>query len=141
MPRLPEKKFFEEQEMERINSATARRMCVVRHMKCGSDNGAKSRFAVWLGIEVKRWNNFEHGWPVPRLVGHRLCQHVPGLTLDWLFLGREETLNQQLLEELRRAEDEWLKVSQMPRALDSESRQPPSRLSGAKTKPSTRSRA
>lgn len=132
MPRLPEKNFFEARELEQINETTARRLSVVRHLVKGSDNGAKSRFAEWLGIEVKRWNNYENGWPVPRLVGHRLCQNVPGLTLDWLFLGREETLSQRLLVELRRAEDEWRQVAHGHQ---------PSRSSATKTKPSTKSRA
>lgn len=104
MPRLPEKIFFEEAELLKINAATARRMAVLRHLKMGSDQGAKSRFAQWLGVEVRRWNNYEHGWPVPRLVGHRLCQKFPGLTLDWLFMGRTDSLSVRLLEELEAAE-------------------------------------
>lgn len=107
MKKAPEKKIFPDLTIQEINAATARRVSVVRHMKMGSEPGARVRFAEWLGIEVPRWNNFERGWMVPRLIGHKLCDNIPGMTLDWLFRGREEAVDKRLLRELHRAELEW----------------------------------
>lgn len=52
----------------------------------------QTTFAAQMGIEVKRWNNFERGSPLSKEIAFLLVQKIPGLTLDWLFLGREDGL-------------------------------------------------
>jgi hypothetical protein len=51
----------------------------------GEENAAA--FARRLGITEARWHNFENGYPLSNEVAIRLVQSVPGLTLDWLYLG------------------------------------------------------
>lgn len=79
---------------------SALRMKAVRYMVAG-DN--QTLFAKKIGIEVKRWNNFERGSPVSKDVAIHLVQKVPGLTTDWLFLGREDGLTRARLQELHDA--------------------------------------
>lgn len=52
----------------------------------------QTSFAARIGIEVKRWNNFERGSPLSKEIAILLVQKIPGLTLDWLFLGKEDGL-------------------------------------------------
>jgi hypothetical protein len=49
-------------------------------------------FAAFLGIGYQRWNHVENGHPLAREIALLLVQKVPGLTLDWLYLGRTEGL-------------------------------------------------
>jgi len=67
----------------------AKRLKALRYMIAG-DN--QTTFAAQMGIEVKRWNNFERGSPLSKEIAFLLVQKIPGLTLDWLFLGREDGL-------------------------------------------------
>ncbi len=67
----------------------ATRLKALRYMIAG-DN--QTTFAAQMGIEVKRWNNFERGSPLSKEIAFLLVQKIPGLTLDWLFLGREDGL-------------------------------------------------
>jgi hypothetical protein len=82
------------------NSAIARRLRILRYYATGGGQGSQSRFAVQLGIEPRRWNNFERGYPLPRDMAVRLVRTVPGLTTDWIWLGREDGLPARLQREL-----------------------------------------
>ena len=64
----------------------------------------QTRFAAQKGFEVKRWNNFERGLPLGKEAAFQLVQKIPGLTLDWLFLGKEDGLPMKLQRELLEAE-------------------------------------
>jgi hypothetical protein len=61
---------------------------------------SQTRFAAQIGLEVKRWNNFERGSPLSKEAAIQLVQRIPGLTLDWLFLGKEDGLPVKLQREL-----------------------------------------
>lgn len=63
----------------------------------------QTAFAQRMGIEVKRWNNFERGLPLSKEVAFLLVKKVPGLTLDWLWLGIEDGLPLKLQRELAEA--------------------------------------
>ena len=60
----------------------------------------QTRFAAQFGFEVKRWNNFERGSPLSKEAAIQLVTKIPGLTLDWLFLGKEDGLPVKLQREL-----------------------------------------
>lgn len=60
----------------------------------------QTRFAAQFGFEVKRWNNFERGSPLSKEAAIQLVSKIPGLTLDWLFLGKEDGLPVKLQREL-----------------------------------------
>jgi len=87
------------------NSAIAHRLRILRYYATGGGQGSQSRFAVQLGIEPRRWNNFERGFPLPRDMAVRLVRTIPGLTTDWIWLGREDGLPARLQRELANARD------------------------------------
>jgi hypothetical protein len=82
------------------NTAIARRMRILRYYATGGGQGSQARFAVQLGIEPRRWNNFERGYPLPRDMAVRLVRTIPGLTTDWIWLNREDGLPARLQREL-----------------------------------------
>lgn len=79
---------------------TAERLKALRQFVAG-DN--QTLFATRMGIEVKRWNNFERGSPLSKEIAILLVTKVPGLTLDWLYLGIESGLPIALQRELAAA--------------------------------------
>lgn len=79
------------------NSEVARRLAILRYVVAG---GNQTAFAKRLDIEVKRWNNFERGLPLSKPIAFDLVKKIPGLTLDWLFLGEEAGLSVKLQREL-----------------------------------------
>lgn len=81
-------------------SMSAQRMKAVRYLIAG-DN--QTIFAKKIGLEVKRWNNFERGSPLSKEIALLLVQKIPGLTTDWLFLGREDGLPRARQQELQDA--------------------------------------
>ena len=54
----------------------------------GDKRGSQQKFADRLGIQPTRWNNIENGSPLHRDLAIQLVQQCPGLTLDWIYLGR-----------------------------------------------------
>jgi hypothetical protein len=82
------------------NAEIARRLATLRRVISGDNQTA---FARQLGIEVKRWNNFERGLPLSKDVAFLLVKKIPGLTLDWLWLGVESGLPIALQRELAEA--------------------------------------
>jgi len=81
----------------------ARRLRILRHHVAGSEQGSRARFAAQIGIEYKRWNNFERGYPIPRDMAIHLVRAIHGLTLDWVYLGRQDGLSMRLQRELEEA--------------------------------------
>ncbi len=49
-------------------------------------------FAALLGYSPQRWGNVENGHPLSRDIAFKLVQMCPGLTLDWLYLGKADGL-------------------------------------------------
>ena len=86
------------------NDAIARRLRILRHHVTGSDFGAQARFAAKLGLEYRRWNNYECGHNLSRDVAMLLVTTIHGLTLDWIYLGREDGLSRSLHRDLVEAE-------------------------------------
>ena len=82
------------------NAAVARRLAILRLAVAGENQTA---FAKRLGIEVKRWNNFERNSPLSKEIALLLVSKCPGMTLDWLFLGKEDGLPVKLQRELAEA--------------------------------------
>ena len=58
--------------------------------------GGQLAFAEFLGIERGRWNNVECGAPLSKEMALRIVRKFPGVTLDWLFLGRTEGLTAEM---------------------------------------------
>jgi hypothetical protein len=79
------------------NAAVAARLTTLRQVVAGDNQTA---FARQMGIEVKRWNNFERGSPLSKEIAFILVNKIPGLSLDWLYRGVEDGLSVKLQREL-----------------------------------------
>ena len=117
------------------NAAIARRLRILRHYIAGDEAGSRQRFATRIGLEYKRWNNFERGLPLNRDVAIHLVKAIHGLTLDWVYLGREDGLPLKLQRDL----DEVGKAVTLASVEPSPS--PKGAGAGAYKKPITKSRA
>ena len=62
--------------------------------------GAQQAFANFLGVDRGRWNNVECGAPLSKEMALRIVRKFPGVTLDWLFLGRTEGLTAEMARAL-----------------------------------------
>jgi transcriptional regulator with XRE-family HTH domain len=62
--------------------------------------GDQQKFAELLGVERGRWNNIECGAPLSKEMAMRIVRKFPGVTLDWLFLGRPEGLTVEIARAL-----------------------------------------
>jgi len=123
-------------------AAIARRLLVLRHYVAGNDHGSQQRFAVRVGIDYKRWHNFERGLPLNRDVAIHLVRAVPGLTLDWLYLGREDGLPMKLQRDLAEAVGKAVTLDKQTSEQPSQPSQPATRSTkqvGSHKKPTTRS--
>ena len=71
------------------DEAVAARLRLLRKMS----GQTQTAFAVFLGIETNRWNNIERGLPLSKEVALLIVRKLPGITLDWLFLGAASGLS------------------------------------------------
>ena len=58
--------------------------------------GGQQAFANFLGVDRGRWSNVECGAPLSKDMALRIVRKFPGVTLDWLFLGRPEGLTVEM---------------------------------------------
>jgi plasmid maintenance system antidote protein VapI len=84
------------------NEAVAERLKLLRRVVSGESQTA---FAARIGIETKRWNNFERGTPLSKEVAFLLVKKFPNATLDWLWLGKTNGLPISFQRELEAAEN------------------------------------
>jgi hypothetical protein len=50
-------------------------------------------FAKYLGVGLKRLWHAENGGPLAKELALRIVEKCPGVTLDWLYLGRTKGLS------------------------------------------------
>ena len=62
--------------------------------------GDQQKFAELLGVDRGRLNNIECGAPLSKEMALRIVRKFPGVTLDWLFLGRTEGLTAEMARAL-----------------------------------------
>jgi len=113
------------------NSAIAARLRVLRHFVSGSSHGSRLAFAKRMGIPYARWHNFERGLPLSKEIALHLVRTIHGLTLDWLYLGKEDGLSVKLQRDLAEAGKDVTLAS--PKGIGGGS--------GSHKKPVTKSRA
>jgi transcriptional regulator with XRE-family HTH domain len=52
----------------------------------GDEVGDQAAFARRMGIDIRSWNNYERGHPIPRDQALALSVRT-GVSLDWLFVA------------------------------------------------------
>jgi hypothetical protein len=75
---------------DETDEAVSRRLKLLREAMHFS---TAASFAAYLGISDRRWNNFEVGKPLSREVAMLIVRKIPGISLDWLYRGRQEGLS------------------------------------------------
>lgn len=75
--------------------AYIKRLRMLREIVCGSSDISQQEFADRLGIDMKRWNNYERGYPVPREIAFMLHKEFPGVSIEWIWFGNPNNLSDQ----------------------------------------------
>ena len=78
----------------------AERLLLLQEVLEGTARGASARMAERLGITLHRWCNVLRGSPLSITLAQRIVLKFPGVSLDWLYLGRPEGLSCQIAEKL-----------------------------------------
>lgn len=78
-----------------------RRLRILREIISGEN---QSDFVKKLGVEFKRWNNYERGYPVPREVAFLLHKKFPGMSIEWIWFGAKRGLSDYYRERIELAE-------------------------------------
>jgi hypothetical protein len=78
----------------------AQRLLLLQEMFEGTGRGASGRMAQRLGITFHHWYNVLRGSPLSIALAQRIVLNFPGVSLDWLYLGRPEGLSGQIAEKL-----------------------------------------
>ena len=83
-----------------LGSDDSKRARRLREAMGFNGRGAQLAFANFLGVDRGRWNNVECGAPLSKEMALRIVRKFPGVTLDWLFLGRTEGLTAEMARAL-----------------------------------------
>lgn len=83
-----------------VNETVADRVRKLRGV-LGHENQAS--MASFLGVDFNRYNNVERGKPLGHELAVRICQKVPGVTLDWLYFGKMDGLPFELARRIGEA--------------------------------------
>jgi hypothetical protein len=78
----------------------AQRLLLLQEMVEGTGRGASGRMAQRLGITFHHWYNVLRGSPLSIALAQRVVLNFPGVSLDWLYLGRPEGLSCEIVETL-----------------------------------------
>jgi hypothetical protein len=89
----------------RSNSPTSVRLRALRKVRGIATAQAMS---VLLGVSLGRYLNFEAAAPLSKEAAILIVQKFPGVTLDYLFLGRVDGMPAALARDLEVAEREIL---------------------------------
>jgi hypothetical protein len=66
--------------------------------------GSQQVFADKIGIDMKRWNNYERGYPIPREIAFLLREKLKEPLAEWLWWGLDKHLSPQFRANLKTAE-------------------------------------
>lgn len=98
-----------------------RRLRILRRIISGEN---QQDFSDRLGIDMKRWNNYERGYPVPRETAFLLMDKFPGISVEWIWFGMTGNLSShyvKLIAEAEAADREHAKALKvLERAQDKE---------------------
>lgn len=82
---------------EALPEAVGRRLRRLRIVYDGDAHGSPRRFAERVGVNETAWNNYERGYRRPKVsVAVKIVMVCPGVTLDWIYLGSTDKLDQNV---------------------------------------------
>jgi len=50
------------------------------------------KFAEFLGVAPGTYYHVENGKPISKAIAFAMCRKIPGMTLDWVWLGKNDKL-------------------------------------------------
>lgn len=83
------------------NEAVAERLAVLQEAKM--PGSTQTAFALWVGLDVKRWNNFLAGSPLSKDAAMIIVKKCPGISYEWLWHGQLDAVPMRLQAELEAA--------------------------------------
>jgi hypothetical protein len=83
-------------------AAYRKRLRILREIVAGD---SQQDFARKIGIELKRWNNYERGYPVPREVAFIIRERLPGMCVTWLWWGDTGNVTKHWLDKIEALEN------------------------------------
>ena len=81
--------------------AYQRRLRILREVVAGAN---QTEFAKKLGIDFKRWSNYERGYPVPREVAFMIHKTFQGMSIEWIWFGSKTSLSPYYRDKIDLAE-------------------------------------
>ena len=72
----------------------------------GDDYGATTRFACRIGVQFTTWHNAKNGRGLSQKLLLRLLDRIPGLSADWVLLGRPDGLSHAMFQALGVVDEE-----------------------------------
>jgi len=81
-----------------VRPTIAQRLRMVEEALEGHSHGAPTRMARRLGIGVSRWDNVKSGRGLSMQMQIILLTRIPGLSADWLLLGRPDGLSYEMAQ-------------------------------------------
>jgi DNA-binding XRE family transcriptional regulator len=75
----------------------------LRQLRAAMEYDTQEGFARFLGIDGKRYHNYENGYNLPNKVALLMCQRIHGLSTSWLYQGAEGDLTVSLRDKLKNA--------------------------------------
>lgn len=95
-------------------AAYKNRLKLLRQIISGEN---QQQFADRLGIDMKRWSNYERGYPVPREVAFLLMEKFPGISIEWVWFGMAGNLSKFYADRIKAAEEAAREHTQAMKAL------------------------
>jgi hypothetical protein len=81
--------------------AYQRRLILLREIISGEN---QTDFAARLGIPMKRWSNYERGYPIPRETAFVIMNKFPGMSVEWIWFGAIGNLSEHYRKRIETAE-------------------------------------
>lgn len=72
----------------------------IRQLRAAEGFPTATAFANKIGITPSRLSNLENGLPLSIDVAHKIAAKIHGVSLDWLYYGKEDALPKALLQRL-----------------------------------------
>ena len=60
----------------------------------------QAAFAARYNLTSAQWSNIERGFPLTHTLAIKIVLKTPGLSLDWIYLGRSEGLSVRLSQQI-----------------------------------------
>jgi hypothetical protein len=100
--------------MKSENDDLTARMRLLRESFGFTGRGGQQAFVKHLGVGTNRWSNVENGRALGIELAQIIVERCPGISLDWLYLGKADGLTLATMQRLGIIEPGGSLMSQSP---------------------------